>query len=174
MNVFKFRADVQWCSGVNMAAPPILVLTILALHLQFLNTKYLLVDTISNDKSGSVTKKHSESTKHYAPRIKSSNKALIPADQKSGMHYKHIISNQIMYPHSEHDGFHKDGWKKKMEEFLSSLHLDKTSVNDVFTREHISLEILEKMSNDDLKNIGISWGHRFIIAKGLEKLKQSG
>ena len=89
------------------------------------------------------------------------------------MRCKHIFSNQIMYPHSE-DGFHKDGWKKKMEEFLRSLHLEKTSVNDVFRREHISLEILKKMSDDDLKNIGISWGHRFNIAKGLAKLKQSG
>ena len=174
MNVFKFLADVQWCSGVTMmAAPPILVLMILALHLQCLQTKYILVD-ISNDKSGSVMKKHSESTKHSAPRIKSSNKALIPADKISGMHYKHLSSNQIMYPHSEHDGFHKDGWKKRMEEFLSSLHLDKTSVNDVFTREHISLEILKKMSDDDLKDIGVTWGHRFTLAKGLAKLKQSG
>ena len=90
MNVFKFLADVQWCSGVNMmAAPPIFVLMILALHLQC-----LLVDTISNDKSGSVMKKHLESPKHSAPRIKTSNKALnsftfkngIPADKKSGMH----------------------------------------------------------------------------------------
>ena len=88
------------------------------------------------------------------------------------MRCKHIFSNQIMYPYSE-DGFHKDGWKKKMEEFLRSLHLEKTSVNDVFRREHISLEILKKMSDDDLKNIGISWGHRFNIAKGLAKLKQS-
>ena len=171
---FVFRGTK--CSGVTMmmTAPLIFVLIIIALHLQCLNTKYLLVDTISNDKSGSVTKKHLESPKHSAPRIKISNKALIPADKKSGMNNKHLSSNQIMYPHSEHDGFHKDGWKKKMEEFLRSLHLDKTSVNDVFTREHISLEILEKMSNNDLKNIGISWGHRFIIAKGLEKLKQSG
>ena len=95
MNVFKFLADVQWCSGVNMmAAPPILVLMILALHLQCLQTKYLLVDTISNDKGGGVTKKHLENMKHSAPRIKTSNKALnsftfkngIPADKKSGMH----------------------------------------------------------------------------------------
>ena len=165
---FVFRGTK--CSGVTMMpAPPIFVLMILALHLQC-----LLVDTISNDKSGSVMKKHLESPKHSAPRIKTSNKALIPADQKSGMHYKHIISNQIMYPHSEHDGFHKDGWKKKMEDFLRSLHLDKTSVNDVFTREHISLEILKKMSDDDLKDIGITWGHRFTLAKGLAKLKQSG
>ena len=78
-----------------------------------------------------------------------------------------------MYQHLEH-GLNTDGWKKKMEEFLRSLHLDKTSVNDVFRREHISLEILKKMSDDDLKNIGISWGHRFNIAKGLAKLKQSG
>ena len=86
MNVFKFLADVQWCSGVKtmMAAPPILVLMILALHLQCLHTKYFLVDTISNDKGGSVMKKHLESPKHSAPRIKSSNKALIPADKKSG------------------------------------------------------------------------------------------
>ena len=61
-----------------------------------------------------------------------------------------------------------------MEEFLSSLHLDKTSVNDVFTREHISLEILKKMSDDDLKDIGVSWGHRFTLVNGLAKLKQSG
>ena len=159
-----------------MAAPPILVLMILALHLQCLQTKYLLVD-ISNDKGGSVMKKHPEnpeSPKHFAPRIKTSNKALIPTDKKSGMHYKHLSSNQIMIPHSEHDGFHKDGWKKKMEEFLRSLHLDKTSVNDVFSREHISLEILKKMSDDDLKDIGITWGHRFTLAKGLAKLKQTG
>ena len=85
MNMFKFLADVQWCSGVTMmAAPPILVLMILALHLQCL---HLLVDTISNDKSGSVMKKHLKSPKHSAPRIKTSNKAApigpddyLPAD----------------------------------------------------------------------------------------------
>ena len=80
---------VQKCSGVKnmMAASQILVLTILALQLQCLNTKYLLVDTISNDKSGSVTKKHPENTKHFASRIKTSNKAApigpddyLPAD----------------------------------------------------------------------------------------------
>ena len=78
------------CSGVNM----MLVLMIIALLLQCLNTKYLLVDTISNDKSGSVPEKHLDSLKHSAPRIKTSNKALnsftfkngIPADKKSGMH----------------------------------------------------------------------------------------
>ena len=75
MNVFKFRADVQWCSGVNMAAPPILVLMILALHLQCLHTKYFLVDTNSDDKTGEIMKKHPESPKHFAPRIKTSNKA---------------------------------------------------------------------------------------------------
>ena len=79
---------LQTCSGVNMmAAPPILVLMILALHLQCLQTKYLLVDTISNDKSGSVMKKHQDRPKHSAPRIKTSNKAApigpddyLPAD----------------------------------------------------------------------------------------------
>ena len=78
-----------------------------------------------------------------------------------------------MYQHLEH-GLNTDGWKKKMEEFLRSLHLDKTSVKDVFTREHISLEILKEMSDDDLKKIGISWGLRFILGKGLARLKQSG
>jgi len=170
---FVFRGTK--CSGVTMmAAPPISVLMILALHLQCLHTKYFLVDTITNDKGGGVTKKHLENMKHSAPRIKTSNKALIPADKKSGVHNKHLSFNQIMYPHSEHDNFHKDGWKKKMEEFLSSLHLDKTSVNDVFNREHISLEILKKMSDNDLKDIGVSWGHRFTLVKGLAKLKQSG
>ena len=170
---FVFRGTKS--SGVNMmAASQMLVPIIIVLHLHCLHTKYLLVATDSDDKSGSVMKKHSESTKHFEHWIKSSNKALIPADKISGMHYKHLSSNQIMYPHSEHDGFHKDGWKKKMEEFLSSLHLDKTSVNDVFRREHISLEILKKMSDDDLKDIGITWGHRFTLAKGLANLKQSG
>ena len=105
MNVFKFLADVQWCSGVTMmAAPPIFVLMILALHLQC-----LLVDTISNDKSGSVMKKHLKSPKHSAPRIKTSNKAApigpddyLPADdswiskldnKKSGLLILHITAS---------------------------------------------------------------------------------
>ena len=83
---FVFRGTKG--SGVTMmAAPPILVLMILALHLQCLQTKYLLVDTISNDKSGSVMKKHQDRPKHSAPRIKTSNKAApigpddyLPAD----------------------------------------------------------------------------------------------
>ena len=42
-----------------------------------------------------------------------------------------------MYPLSEH-GLNTEEWKKKMEDFLRTLHLDKTTVNDVFRREHIS------------------------------------
>ena len=83
------------------------------------------------------------------------------------------LVNKSMYQHLEH-GLNTDGWKNKMEEFLRSLHLDKTSLKDVFTREHISLEILKEMSDDDLKKIGISWGLRFILGKGLARLKQSG
>ena len=113
MNVFKFLADVQWCSGVKtmMAAPPILVLMILALHLQCLHTKYFLVDTISNDKGDSVMKKHLKSPKHSAPRIKTSNKAApigpddyLPADdswiskldhKKSGLLILHMLISML-------------------------------------------------------------------------------
>ena len=77
-----------------MTPSQIFILMILVLHLQCLHTKYLLVDTISNDKGGSVMKKHLESPKHSAPRIKISNKALIPADKKSGMNNKHLSSHQ--------------------------------------------------------------------------------
>ena len=69
------------CSGVNM----MLVLMIIALLLQCLNTKYLLVDTISNDKSGIVPEKHLDSLKHSAPRIKTSNKALNSFTFKNGI-----------------------------------------------------------------------------------------
>ena len=95
--MFKFRADVQWCSGVNMmAAPPILVLMILALHLQCLHTKYFLVDTISNDKDGSV--KHLENPKHSAPRIKTSNKAApIGPDDSWMSELKYKKSGLLVY-----------------------------------------------------------------------------
>ena len=69
------------CSGVNM----MLVLMIIALLLQCLNTKYLLVDTISNDKSGIVPEKHLDSLKNSAPRIKTSNKALNSFTFKNGI-----------------------------------------------------------------------------------------
>ena len=72
------------CSGV-VSAPQILVLVISALHLQCLHTRYLLVATNSVDRSGSITKKHLDRLKHFAPRIRSSNKALNPTDKKIGM-----------------------------------------------------------------------------------------
>ena len=98
------------CSGV-VSASLILVLVICALHLQCLNTKYFLVDTISNDKGNSVMKKHLKSPKHSAPRIKTSNKAApigpddyLPADdswiskldhKKSGLLILHMLISML-------------------------------------------------------------------------------
>ena len=75
------------CNGVNMttdacpddhsSASPVSPI---------LHTRYLLVATNSNDRSGSITKKHLDRLKLFAPRIESSNKALNPSDKKIGMY----------------------------------------------------------------------------------------
>ena len=75
-----------------MTAPQMLVLVISALHLQCLPTKYLFVATNSNDRSGSIiTKEHLDRLKHFAPRIKNSNKALNPTDKVCTMSMYYII-----------------------------------------------------------------------------------
>ena len=56
-----------------------------------------------------------------------------------------------------------------MEEFLSSLQLQ--SLSQVFKKEHITMEVLMDMSNDDLQSIGVpTFGHRHKILKKVKEL----
>ena len=51
-----------------------------------------------------------------------------------------------------------------VEELLSSLQLE--SLTDIFQKEHISMDVLVEMSNDDLASIGVSaFGHRHKILR---------
>ena len=53
--------------------------------------------------------------------------------------------------------------------FLSSLGLE--HLNELFLREHITIDILAEMGHEELKQIGVTaYGHRHRLLKGIEKL----
>ena len=56
-----------------------------------------------------------------------------------------------------------------VEELLSSLQLE--SLTDIFQREHISMDVLVEMTNEDLTSIGVSaFGHRHKILRRTKEL----
>ena len=56
-----------------------------------------------------------------------------------------------------------------VEELLSSLQLD--SLTDIFQREHITMDVLVEMTNEDLASIGVSaFGHRHKILRRTKEL----
>lgn len=61
-----------------------------------------------------------------------------------------------------------DASKLSMEEFLSSVGL--SSLNSLFAKELITLDVLSGMTHDDLKAVGINaFGVRFRLLKNVEK-----
>ncbi len=60
-----------------------------------------------------------------------------------------------------------------VKDFLTSIHLDQ--LVEVFAHEHITMDILVDMTNEDLQSIGISaFGHRHKILKKVKELTQTG
>ena len=59
-----------------------------------------------------------------------------------------------------------------MEELLSSLQLE--SLTEIFQREHITMDVLVEMTNDDLVSVGVSaFGHRHKILRRTKELTTS-
>ena len=60
-----------------------------------------------------------------------------------------------------------------MEEFLVSVQLE--SLASLFQKEHISMDVLVEMSNEDLQSIGITaFGHRHKILRKVRDLLYGG
>lgn len=60
-----------------------------------------------------------------------------------------------------------------VKDFLASLQLD--HLMEVFVMEHITMDVLVDMTNDDLQSIGITaFGHRHKILKKVKELTQTG
>ena len=61
--------------------------------------------------------------------------------------------------------------KENLRKFLKKIDL--SEYLELLESEDITIEILKKMSNDDLKSIGINtFGHRFPIREGIENFDQ--
>lgn len=59
-----------------------------------------------------------------------------------------------------------------MEELLFSLQLE--SLTEIFQREHITMDVLVEMTNDDLVSVGVSaFGHRHKILRRTKELTTS-
>ena len=61
-------------------------------------------------------------------------------------------------------------WEKlSVEELLASLQLD--SLGEIFQREHITMDVLVEMTNEDLQSIGVdAFGHRHKILRRTKEL----
>ena len=60
-----------------------------------------------------------------------------------------------------------------MKDFLTNLQLEQ--LLEIFENEHITMDVLVEMTNDDLQSIGITaFGHRHKILKKLKELEQTG
>ncbi|OQR76068.1 tankyrase-1-like [Tropilaelaps mercedesae] len=64
----------------------------------------------------------------------------------------------------------------KLQQVLDLLdQLNLTSLEGVFVREHITIDVLAEMGHEELKQIGVhAYGHRHKIIKGVEKLLLPG
>ena len=61
-------------------------------------------------------------------------------------------------------------WEKvRVQEFLASVQLE--SLVEIFQKEHITMDILVEMTNEDLQSIGVTaFGHRHKILRRVKEL----
>lgn len=66
------------------------------------------------------------------------------------------------------------GWEGvSVQEFLASLQLEE--LYGLFEREHITMDVLVDMTQDDLQSVGVAaFGHRHRILKKVQELTQTG
>ena len=56
-----------------------------------------------------------------------------------------------------------------VEEFLSSLQLE--TMVEIFQKEHITMDVLVEMTNEDLQSVGVdAFGHRHKILRKIKEL----
>ena len=76
------------------------------------------------------------------------------------------IQREILFPSAAG----RAAWESvSVEELLSSLQLG--SLTELFQREHITMDVLVEMTNDDLQSIGVdAFGHRHKILRRTKEL----
>ena len=82
--------------------------------------------------------------------------------------YSVCVGIQREIPFSSAAG--RAAWESvSVEELLSSLQLG--SLTELFQREHITMDVLVEMTNDDLQSIGVdAFGHRHKILRRTKEL----